>query len=252
MVQLVPIGPLGELLWRDLPAPLSRLVAPPWCSSLCVVAGEVWQATPSPEEIWRTVALEPASALRHDALPGDPCSEDLPALAPQPRPLSGWLRAAINQTISGRELKSLDRMALLAGLLQVHDQLDASHECSQSIEGQGRDRHGDYWHAIMHRREPDYGNSKYWFRRVGDHPVYADLGRLVATLYRESPQAEVRRGIEQLTSYGWDPLAFVDLCQRVHQEPQSPLALAARGVQWAEMLLLLHRTWEDSGLPSVE
>jgi hypothetical protein len=28
-----------------------------------------------------------------------------------------------------------------------------------------------FWHAIMHRREPDAANSKHWWRQVGTLPV---------------------------------------------------------------------------------
>ncbi|MCH7686784.1 MAG: hypothetical protein IH899_08905, partial [Planctomycetes bacterium] len=68
-----------------------------------------------------------------------------------------------------------DAVAVKAGLLLIHDYLDESHTLSQSIQGEGRHSAGDYWHAIMHRREPDDSNSKYWFRRVGEHPIFAAL-----------------------------------------------------------------------------
>ncbi len=35
-----------------------------------------------------------------------------------------------------------------------------------------------YWHAIVHRREPDPGNSGYWFRQVGEHPIFPALRKL--------------------------------------------------------------------------
>lgn len=52
------------------------------------------------------------------------------------------------------------------------DELDRSHRISQTLETPT----GSYWHAIMHRREGDFWNSKYWYRRVGKHPVIDQLG----------------------------------------------------------------------------
>jgi hypothetical protein len=57
--------------------------------------------------------------------------------------------------------------ACLAGLWLRFDFLDESHKISQEIETPT----GSFWHAIMHRREGDFGNSKYWWRRVGQHPA---------------------------------------------------------------------------------
>ena len=55
----------------------------------------------------------------------------------------------------------------LSALWLRNDFLDESHQISQSIETAT----GSYWHGIMHRREPDFSNAKYWFRRVGSHPI---------------------------------------------------------------------------------
>jgi len=75
--------------------------------------------------------------------------------------------------------------ACLSGLLLRFDFLDDSHTISQGVDTPT----GSFWHGIMHRREPDYGNAKYWFRLTGQHPV---LDQLAA----EFP--------------GFDPYAFVD------------------------------------------
>jgi hypothetical protein len=53
----------------------------------------------------------------------------------------------------------------------LHDYHDQCHKICQDIATPS----GSYWHAILHRREPDYDNAKYWFRRVGSHPVLARL-----------------------------------------------------------------------------
>jgi len=79
--------------------------------------------------------------------------------------------------------------ACLAGLRLLANDLDASHRISQEIATP----EGSFWHAIMHRREGDFGNAKYWFRRVGRHPV---LESLAVDPFRFVDQVEqcVRRG----------------------------------------------------------
>ena len=66
---------------------------------------------------------------------------------------------------------SLMARCALAGLHLLFGQLEASHAISQSIEAPV----GSYWHAIMHRLEGDYGNSKYWYRRAATHPLMEKL-----------------------------------------------------------------------------
>jgi hypothetical protein len=88
--------------------------------------------------------------------------------------------------------------ACRAGLWLHFDFLDESHRISQDLET----LEGSYWHALMHRREPDFVNSKYWFRRVGIHPIFADLAK---------DAAEVGYSGKGAT---WDPFAFVDHCEK--------------------------------------
>ena len=66
----------------------------------------------------------------------------------------------------------------IAGVWLLHDFLDESHTISQGIDTPS----GSFWHAIMHRREGDFSNAKYWFRRVGQHPVFDALGQRAAEL----------------------------------------------------------------------
>lgn len=97
----------------------------------------------------------------------------------------------------------------LSALWLLHSFLDESHTISQKIHSTT----GSYWHGIMHRREPDYSNAKYWFRRVGDHAIFPDLCKSVGELAADHPlDTETEFLARQST---WDPYAFVDLCQTI-------------------------------------
>jgi hypothetical protein len=100
----------------------------------------------------------------------------------------------------------------IAGVWLVHDFLDESHRISQGIDTTS----GSFWHAIMHRREGDFSNAKYWFRRVGRHPVLEELGEAVAGagLRPRLRRGESSIGETQPRGGGeFDPFVFVDLCE---------------------------------------
>jgi hypothetical protein len=117
--------------------------------------------------------------------------------------------------------------ACFAGLWLYAGGLDQAHRLSQSLES----REGSYWHGIMHRREGDYPNAKYWFRRVGPHPIFPALQVAARDLAQDAPA----RGAAFLESEsGWDACAFVDFCE------------AARGGGGAERLSreIQQREWQ--------
>jgi hypothetical protein len=111
-----------------------------------------------------------------------------------------------------------------AGLWLYHDFLDESHSISQELE----DATGSFWHAIMHRREPDAFNSKYWWRRVAAHPVLAELVRQAPAL-----------GYIYTT-----PFDFVDFCERVRGTGGVEELLAQR-VQLLEWQRLMIFCWQE-------
>ncbi len=117
---------------------------------------------------------------------------------------------AVRKTLQSLELPALCR----SGLWLYFDFLHESHEISQEIETAD----GSFWHAIMHRREPDAWNSKYWLRRVGSHPVLQQL-------------------VERCPAIGYDytnPQAFVDICERVRgtNSPDEELAKRVQLLEW--------------------
>ena len=142
------------------------------------------------------------------------------------------LALAMSRTLSGAKI--VDHTAArccLAGLWLAHGFLDESHAISQEIDSPD----GSYWHAIMHRREPDYWNSKYWYRRVGQHAIFEPLVAAAKELAASHPpDAPAEFLASQRT---WDPFRFVDLCEAI-AGGRSKSETLAREVARAEWQLL--------------
>lgn len=68
--------------------------------------------------------------------------------------------------------------ACLAAVWLLHDELDESHVISQSIDAPT----GSFWHGVMHRREGDFANAKYWFARIGRHEALPLIGARIQEL----------------------------------------------------------------------
>lgn len=116
----------------------------------------------------------------------------------------------------------------MAGMWLYFSCFEESHRVAQDLHT----AEGSFWHAILHRQEPDAGNAAYWFRRVGSHPVYELLFAAAQEIVARHPAAEFRLGPR------WDPFAFVMFCERARQQPDSPSERAAREIQRAEWQLL--------------
>ena len=122
--------------------------------------------------------------------------------------------------------------AVVSGLWLWHDFLDTSHTISQSIETPT----GSFWHAIMHRREGDFSNAKYWYRRVGSHPALRTIAARINVLIEDLPADKT---LFRLTANGFDPFAWVDLVESVYESDDHPhrqLAIAIQKLEWQTLL----------------
>lgn len=140
-----------------------------------------------------------------------PLTPAAPVNCPQLRTLR---RSSAADLFDGNPVRSTsDAKCVQSGLYLYFSALDESHAISQGIHT----RSGSYWHGIMHRQEGDWANAKYWFRRVGSHPV-------LAALEREAAQP-------------WDAFAFVDRCAAASAgREDEPACRRLQALEWTLLL----------------
>lgn len=115
----------------------------------------------------------------------------------------------------------------LSGLFLRLNDWEKSHQLSQELETV----EGSYWHGIAHRLEPDYGNAGYWFRRVGQHPIFPQL-LAAATDVLAAQRTSWRLGEK------WDSFLFNQWCEEVAESSDKAKLAAAIAIQQAEWEML--------------
>ena len=107
--------------------------------------------------------------------------------------------------------------AALSGLYLYIGCFEESHSIAQDI----KDVDGSYWHAILHRQEPDAFNAGYWFNRVGRHAIFSQLALEAEALGYGKPGT-------------WDPIAFI---RYAADSANRNLAIEVQHLEWQ---LLFH------------
>ncbi|MEI6713967.1 MAG: hypothetical protein WCO60_09455 [Verrucomicrobiota bacterium] len=108
---------------------------------------------------------------------------------------------------NGAKVHSLPHLELVrGGLFYAVDALGPAHAIFQ----ENHTALGSYWHGMMHRREGDFGNACYWFRKAGALPVL-----------RELP--------------GFDPVSFTMACERARANLPEHLLLQKQ--EWETLML---------------
>ena len=160
-----------------------------------------------------------------------------PELGPGPRQgVDGLdsLTGKLNRTFADAEFAGSRADSARALILLWHDHFDAAHTIAQEIETGD----GSYVHAILHRREPDCSNAKYWFRRVGRHSSFPELATRVSELLRTKGELDLGKSL--IPGGQWDSFAFVDACEDAFKQPSDqPRSLLLREIQRIEFEVLL-------------
>lgn len=157
---------------------------------------------------------------------------EVPDLGPGPRSEvlnRRDLESKFDQFAATHHLPEDTALRLRAVAFLYHDHHDPAHDLVQDLS----DGDGALIHAVLHRREPDYWNAKYWFRQADMHPVYLALGRRIVS---PTPDPDRQALARKLTLPGaFDPFAFVDLCEQMErQTAQDPTVRWLRQVQHSE------------------
>ncbi|MDR3690825.1 MAG: hypothetical protein P4L46_15715 [Fimbriimonas sp.] len=142
---------------------------------------------------------EPLADLMKPLFETLPLEHAMPELVPTKRAAEEAI-AQVERIVSDPQIRR--NPALEAALWLYVDELDRSHMISQGVPGPI----GACWHGIMHRREGDFWNSKYWFRQAGSLKLAA----------------------------GSDPSEFVDRVEAANRE-NPPELLAQQRSEWATL-----------------
>jgi hypothetical protein len=134
-----------------------------------------------------------------------------PELGPGPRPgikSETELRKCLAKLSANSDAQPEQWELIVALVLLWHDHLDSAHKIAQEIANTT----GSFVHGIMHRREPDYGNAAYWFRRVGKHPAFSALAHRATEALEAKGDGDLTGKL--VPAGEWDPFAFITACER--------------------------------------
>lgn len=144
------------------------------------------------------------------------------------------LRATDDATISGQ--KAIGKPAMFSlvrgGLFYALDAIDEAHRIFQDSPGDL----GSYWHGMMHRREGDFDNARYWFRRAGTLPFFDALHSAASEFSADMAKQE-----------NWDPYLFTGVCEQARHGEDEGLKELAK-LQRVEFEGLFDYCWRQSEL----
>lgn len=97
--------------------------------------------------------------------------------------------------------------ALTSTLLLWNDDLSGSHAIAQQLHSSL----GSWIHGALHRREGDFANSKYWFRKTDERNTFMEMSKCAAQII-DATDMEIEEPLLSTIREKWDPFIFIDLC----------------------------------------
>jgi hypothetical protein len=140
------------------------------------------------------------------------------------------LNEKLDAALRGKGLSQEKRQLIQALLLLWHDHLHVAHSIAQDISGPD----GSFVHGIMHRREPDYSNAGYWFRRAGQHPAFPELAKRVEDVLESKKNRALQSKL--LPGGSWDPFGFIHACEHAKTDTERALLEDIQAVETRVLL----------------
>jgi hypothetical protein len=161
------------------------------------------------------------------------------AFAGQNRPFDHLERGKA-PSIAAKAVADSGLSPLVKGALYLYlDCFEEAHNIANEREGAWE---GNWLHAILHRREPDAGNAKYWYARVqAPEGAYRAIGWAAMEILGNKPPKGLEKLAEKVKkSCLWEPELFVEACDKVRQgPPNSPeyqMLVRLQEIEWRNLL----------------
>jgi hypothetical protein len=141
------------------------------------------------------------------------------------------LQQTDDPTLAGGTIDDPPAFDIVRGALLYS--LDDLSGCHHFFQDTARDLVG-YWHGMMHRREADFDNARYWFRRSGKLPFFDTLHRRASAISPDVAQQD-----------SWDPYLFAGQCEQHRFGADSDIQELLR-LQRAEFDVVFDYTWRQA------
>lgn len=175
-----------------------------------------------------------------DRLLAIPCEMPLKVVTPNDPGLTALSSLALEELFEGHTIA--DRAmakAAEAALYLRFDSLDGAHAIINDLDSST----GSLLHGILHRREGDYPNARYWMHQAGNHPIYNYLAQGAGAILAKLEGLNEERLSSQIDE--WDAIYYIKLCEQ-SEEAGGELAAFCGQVQDLEWQILFHFCYQSA------